>query len=818
MSDGQNLQQRILDALGAEGYTPARPRQIARMLEIMEGQHYDTFRDALRELMDEGRVALGSGGSVLLPAERLAGNELVGSYRHNQKGFGFVVPSDVDSHEDLFIPPGDQNGALTGDVVRAKIIPAGKRQGKQMYEGKILEIMQRANTQFAGTVSKVDGKWYVFPDGSAMPDPIYTPDAGSRYVTPGQKVIVEITKWPGHEDMEGEKHALMEGVISKVLGDPSDKDVDLWSVVTQYGLAGEFPEEVSRQAREVVKGFDAREEIPKRLDLTNTIICTIDPDDAKDYDDAISLTKEHDNGRVLWKLGVHIADVSHFVKPGTALDEEAYKRGNSTYFPGHVIPMLPEVLSNGVCSLQGGVPRLAKSAFIWLDEKAKPVRTAFSNSVIESKIRLRYVEAQDLIDGKDDIFHPDGNKKRSDYPQDVLALLKDMDTLAKLIQKRRKEAGQINLDLPQVELVLDEKGQVVDATEEDESFTHTLIEMFMVEANEAVARLFTRLDIPHMRRIHPGPDGEGEERLQNFVQTAGFKIPKELDRHAIQALLAKVKDTPAEFAINLAILKCISRAEYSPKMVGHFALASEHYSHFTSPIRRYADLTIHRLLDAVFAEVKPDFKKGPMPSPKPGKVKLKDVATAEELSDIGSFISYTERRSESAERELRQVKVLALLENHVGEVFKGVLTGITNFGVFIQLETYLIEGLTRFEDLMDDWWDVDTKAGVIKGKRTNTTMRIGDVVTVKIARVDLTRREMDLEVLDVLSRGKEGTGKTKQEEKGKPKNLKGGLEGGGGGGGGGGAPNWKSARSGSQKRSQRSKSRDKRKKDHRRDK
>ncbi|MEL7239009.1 MAG: RNB domain-containing ribonuclease, partial [Planctomycetota bacterium] len=349
----QQIQTRILGTLSAEGYTPQRPRQIARVLEIMEGRHYDSFRDALRELMDEGRVVLGSGGAILLPSSRLSNNELVGTYRHNQQGFGFVVPTDADSHEDLFIPPGDQNGALTGDVVRCRIIPSGRRQGKQMYEGQILEILQRANTKFAGTMSKVDGKWYVFPDGKSFTDPIYTPDAGSRYVTPGQKVVVEVTKFPGDEDSEDhsdQPHAMLEGVIVQVLGDPSEKDVDLWSVVTQFGLAGKFPDEVQQAASDAVKNFDARDEIPKRLDMTKEIICTIDPDDAKDYDDAISLTKEQDaSGKTLWKLGVHIADVSHFVKPDTPLDEEAYSRGNSTYFPGHVIPMLPEVLSNGVC-------------------------------------------------------------------------------------------------------------------------------------------------------------------------------------------------------------------------------------------------------------------------------------------------------------------------------------------------------------------------------------------------------------------------------------------------------------------------------------
>ena len=790
------LRDQILRHVESEGYAPLRPRQLARALAIVEGDEtgYGGFRSALRDLMDEGRVAAGSGGTILVPGSKLADNELVGTYRHNQKGFGFVIPTDPDSHEDLFVPPGDNAGAMTGDTVRARIIPAGERQGRQMYEGRILEVMERRNTRFAGTVSKLEGQWVVFPDGKAMTDPISVPDAGSRYVTPGQKVVVEITKF--------DERGAVEGVIAEVLGDPGDKDVDLQSVMVQYALPGDFPAEVVEAAGRASREFDPESEIPRRLDLTGELICTIDPDDAKDYDDAISLSRDDDG---TWKLGVHIADVSHFVKQGGILDEEAYKRGNSTYFPGRVIPMLPEALSNGVCSLVQGSPRLVKSAFIWIDPKTgRPVRTAFANSVINSFQRLRYVEAQDLIDGKEDIFHTDGPRKRSDYDPKLIKQLTDMNTLAKLIQKRRHADGQIVLNIPSVELDLNEQGQVVGAEEEDDSFTHTLIEMFMVEANEAVARLFTGMGVPHVRRIHPGPDGEGEERLKAFTMSAGYPVPGDLDRHAIQALLAKVRDKPEEFAVNLAILKSISRAEYSPKLVGHFALASENYSHFTSPIRRYADLMIHRLLDRFFDAEQADFKQGPLRPPRAAdKLKVAErmaqvgpVPTTEELEDAGSYISYTERRSESAERELKQVKVLALLgEKHVGDEFKGVITGIVKFGMFVQLETYLAEGLVRYEDLMDDWWDVDAKAGVIRGERTGTIMRIGDVVRCRVVRVDVPRRELDIAVFEVLSRGSKGTGKPKKDAGYRPDaRAGGGVK--------------KVSRTGGEKRDQRSRSRD----------
>ena len=797
----------ILSHVKSEGYTPQRPRQLAKALGLHDDPHYGSFRSALKDLMDHGRVIEGGQGNVLSPASDRSGDdgdEMLGSYRHNPRGFGFVVPNDPRAHGDLFIPPGRNMGALSGDVVRAKIHYRGQRDGKDSYDGEIIEVVERTHTRFAGTLARASGgpndrdTWYVEPDGTTLTDPILTPDAGGRHIKPGTKVIVEITQF-------GENGDPPVGVITEVLGQAGDKDVDLQSVIVQFNLPEDFPQHVKDAASAVVADFDAAEEKKRRLDLTGDLIVTIDPPDAKDYDDAISLVKNRDG---TWELGVHIADVSHFVKKGGPIDEEAYQRGNSTYFPGHVIPMLPEILSNGVCSLQEGVDRLAKSAFITLEVKndgtAHPVGTAFSNSVLHSAQRFRYIEAQAIIDGKDTIPHPQGDRTVGDYDPAVVQLLKDMDKVARMIQKRRKQQGQLNLDLPQIDLVLDEEGKVTGTETEDDSFTHTIIEMFMVEANEAAGRLCDKMDVAYLRRIHPGPDGEGEERLKNFVAVAGHKLPADMDRHALQALLANIKGRPEQFAINFAVLKSLSRAEYSPKKIGHFALASENYSHFTSPIRRYADLTIHRLLDAYFDAAKADFSEGPVPPPRTGhdlSAKLR-VPSQDDLVEMGRHISFTERRSESAERELRQVKVLQLLEDHVGQDYDGVVTGIVNFGIFIQISAYLVEGLCRFDELMDDWWDVDPKQGLVKGQRTGRTIRIGDVVSAKIVNVDVPKRELTLAVLDVKTRGE-----TSRPEKGKK----------------GDAPKLSEtfeadkSRTGKDRRGQRSRSRDKRKKDHRRE-
>jgi ribonuclease R len=731
----EQLSSQILSHLESRQYRPLKPRRLAKEMHLSEEHQYHNFRDALRELMHAGRVVLGAGGSVMLPAQNIRAGGIVGAYRQNRRGFGFVVPTDPAGHEDLFIAEGDNAGAITGDIVRAKITNREQRDGKVMYRGQVIEIITRSQKRFVGTLARQRNQWIVLPDGNVLTEPILTPDAAARHIKPGTKVVVELTAYPDDQTSA-------QGVITRILGRPGEKDVDLQSVIVQFNLPEEFPAACLDQARAAVDGFNAARGWPGRLDLSDQVICTIDPDDAKDYDDAISLRKL---GSGLWELGVHIADVSAFVEPGSPLDIEAKTRGNSCYFPGFVIPMLPEVLSNGVCSLQEGVPRLCKSAFITFDDDAHPVSSRFANTIIRSANRLRYREAQAIIDRADLVPHPDGARKIESYDPAVVELLGQMNTLAKRIQKRRLAAGQLVLDLPEIDLVLDDQGRVTGAQPEDQSFTHTLIEMFMVEANEAVARLLDSINVPFLRRIHPEPDVDSGSRLKHFVEVAGFRLPGNLDRAALQRLLASVKGKPQSFAINLAVLKSLTRAEYSPKVVGHYALASEHYCHFTSPIRRYADLTIHRLLDQYLAISAESGRRA-------RHVRLHDVPTEDQLVELGKHISFTERRAEDAEHELRQVKILELLQQQVGQDFPGVITGIANFGIFVQLTTWLIDGLIRYEDLMDDWWDVDERGGFIRGQRTGRRIRMGDTATVRIVRVDPARRELSLAIIQLHSR------------------------------------------------------------------
>ena len=779
------LHTKIIEHLKSADYRPQGPRGLADQMEVPDtDEHFHAFRDALKELMRAGRVVQGARGSVMLPASASTDGQILGTYRHNKRGFGFLVPSDPSGHEDLYIPEGQNGGAMTGDTVRGKITSRGQRDGKALFSGRVTEVVTRSQKRFVGSVAQVAGKWVVLPDGNTLTEPILAPDAAGRHVRPGTKVVVELTSYPG-DNPDGPNKGQATGVITDVLGAAGEKDVDLKAVIVQFNLPPAFPDEVKDQARHALDTFDADEERDARLDITDQIVCTIDPDDAKDYDDAISL-RQLTTGE--WELGVHIADVSHFVPAGSPLDLEAVGRGNSSYFPGHVIPMLPEVLSNGVCSLQEGVARLCKSAFIRYDENARPIGTKFANTVIHSRQRFRYKEAQAILDGAKVIPHPDGNRKISDYDPVVVTLLHDMEALSKRIQKRRIKAGQINLTLPETELVLDQDGKVIDAVPEDQSFTHTLIEMFMVEANEAVARLLNSLDIPFLRRTHPTPGPENQERLRTFAQVAGYKLPKDLDRHAMQALLAQAKGTPGAFAVNIAVLRSLTRAEYSPQMVGHFALASEQYCHFTSPIRRYADLTVHRLLDTYFAaraKAKRVPSKAGGAKTRAAKIDIKgEVPSYADLVDLGKKLSFTERRSDEAERELRQVKLLELLSHHIGDEFPGVVSGLTNFGVFIQLQTYLIDGLIRYENLLDDWWDVDDKVGAARGQRSGLKIAIGDACVAQVVRVDPARRELDLRVVALV--GKDGKRVEIAAIPGGGRRGSSRSNAGGGGGGGGG--------------------------------
>jgi ribonuclease R len=698
----------ILKYLAGREYRPMKMRQLARRMNIAE-EDYGTFRDAVKQLSDSGRVVLGAKSALTLPQIT---DRVVGYFRANPRGFGFVVPETPNAHGDLFIPPGANGGALTGDLVAAKVVSRGRREGKEALGGQIVEILQRGESRFVGTLRRAEGSWFVLPDGSKLSSPILLPDMPADGPAEGSKVVIEIVKYGG----QGE---LPSGVLVETLGAEGQIEVETRAVIRAHGLREDWPEEVLAEARRANATFDPAA-ADGREDLTGGTIVTIDPPDAKDFDDAVSLEPLPAEASLPgggWLLGVHIADVSYFVREGSALDQEARARTTSTYFPRRVVPMLPEVLSNGVCSLQEGQRRFCKSAFITYDAEGSVRSIRFADTVIASAQRLTYDQAQGICDGQ-----------AGGYAPAVVELVRRMEKLARLIEARRQRQGMLHLDLPEVKLVLDPAGKVIDAVPEDTAYSHTVIEMFMVEANEAAADVLVREKRPFLRRIHPDPAGEDVKQLSTFLRAAGHRVAAGLSHRDIQGLLQAVRGRPESYAVNLAILRTFEQAVYSPLQVGHFALASNNYCHFTSPIRRYPDLTVHRLLGEHIR----------------GRLASRPPEDLSELTRMGEMCSAGERRAQAAETELRQVLVLQLLETKIGQTFEGVVTGVAGFGLFVQLRRLLIEGLIRLEDLGDDWWEVDARAGCVRGQVSGRRFRIGDLMQVTVAGVDVARRQLNL--------------------------------------------------------------------------
>ncbi len=699
------LKKQILATLTRRDYTPMTARKLAQSLGV-SSDSYDTFGAAIEQMRQNSQVVIDSRKNVSLPA---MGHRVIGTFRANLRGFGFVIPLAPNAYGDLYVSPEDTAGAMNNDTVVARAVKKGHRDGQVRYSGIIIDIVERGSDRFVGTLLRHKGLWVVQPEGKGFFPSILVDDAPSSGAKENDKVVLEIVSYPT-DDMPAR------GAIVEILGQAGEYDAEIRSIIARYGLPVEFDSTCRDQAHQSVEHFKpiATEH---RIDITDEVIVTIDPPDARDFDDAISLKKDKSGH---WQLGVHIADVSHFIPQDSPLDKEARLRGNSVYLPQKVIPMLPEVLSNGICSLQPDQKRFAKSAYITYDLKGNVLGTEFDNSIICSKKRLAYLEVDAILKG-----HAEG------YPGEVVALLKDMELLARAIEKRREKNGMLHLDLPETELVYDEQGRVVDAHPADDSYPHTMIEMFMVEANEAVASLLDRFDVPFMRRIHPDPDAITQKNLGRFIKVCGLKVPRHLDRYAIQDLLSSAKNTPLSYAINMHVLRSMQKAEYSPLHIGHFALASTHYCHFTSPIRRYADLLVHRLIDC--------YVRGKL-----NKIGLDEVLAEGELIEVGKHITFTEQQAADAEKELKTVLLLQMLSERIGQDMDVVVSGLTNFGVFVQCTKFGIEGMIEPGDLGLDEWKFDERAQAVVGKWSGESVHLGQLMKVRIAAVNVAGRQLFL--------------------------------------------------------------------------
>lgn len=768
----EDLKNRIVDILFAASGREVALKAVRSELAIGSADE-EALHHAIDELISSDIIVpLDEGRSIGFNRAR---GDVIGVFTSNYRGFGFVSLLVDDKQGDIFISPSDTLDAHSGDLVVARIMAGSKRDQQLMSRsGRVLRILRRGTTRCVGTLTAATSGWVVVPDGNIFRHPLGIADISASNAAEGDKVVAEVLEFPrpGHPG---------QGVIVEVLGPRGDANVELESIKRQFDLPGDFPAVVRDAAAKAAREFKPGA-VKGREDLSDRLIITIDPDDARDFDDAISLdilppsataddplhhlapsTESDKPGPSVFELGVHIADVGAFVPVQSAMDIEARLRGNSIYFPRHVIPMLPEVLSNGVCSLQENQPRLTKSAFIRYDAQGRVTGTRFASTIMVSKKRLTYRQAQAIIDhatGQGPVY----SRGLLDSPPDpslpevsdqVRDLLLNMDQLARLIRQRRLDQGMIVLDLPEVELVLDSLGQVIDAHPEDDSFTHKIIEMFMVEANEAVARFLTAQGLPVLRRIHPEPDVELTDGVRRFLTAAGGKVPRRLDRRLIAELLDSVRGTPIAYAVNLSVLKTFSTAQYSPEPLGHYALGSDNYAHFTSPIRRYADLVIHRTLDAVLRpggrKAKPRSTGVPVPAIPAVSLMprvLTDVPDAATLEHLATHLSITERRAQDAERELRAVKVLQLLSTHVGDIIDGVITGVAAWGIFVQSSRFLVEGTIRVSDLPDDYWIFEDGRSCLRGRRTGRRLSLGDEVKVQILAVNIPARRMDLRLME----------------------------------------------------------------------
>jgi ribonuclease R len=807
---------RLLTHISHERYTPANVAQIIDDLSIDDPP---VFRQELAEIAEQGLVRLNDQGMVSLPSLGDGSQVIEGEFRGTTKGFGFIR-TDIKIREgDLFIPPHATGGALTGDRVKVGVVRDKRRgrggSGDKQFSGEVIEILDRKIVSFTGTIEKRGTDFVVIPDARELGGvPVVVRDAEAKYAGPGDKVVFEMTEYP-------EDNILGEGVIVRVLGEAGLPDVETQSTIAAYGLpSNEFPEDCVQHARDATREFDeaiekfkAEGSLEGRLDLTGDFVCTIDPPDAKDYDDAISIKRLPKSDGGGWELSVHIADVAHFIPTETALDLEAADRANSVYLPRLVIPMLPEVLSNGICSLQEGVERFSKTAIIRYNERGEVISQGAASTIIFSRKRMTYLEAQALIDG--DLEEAKKHAKTdTPHSEELIEVVREMNRLAKAIEKRRHKEGMITLELPDAELIFDDNGHVVDAEPEDDAYTHRLIEMFMVEANEVLGRLFERLEVPLLRRIHAEPVPGEKEDMQKSAMVAGFKVPASPTREELQGLLDATRGTPAARAVHMAVLRTLTKAEYSPALIGHYALASKAYAHFTSPIRRYPDLTVHRAL-AVFLSLTENGEKLPKSDDEfrflGKKMKKRDDCPSEEtLTDIGRHSTDREKNAESAERDLRKFLILQLLSKKIGETFPAVVTGVNARGLFVQIDKFVVDGFIKTTDLpmpqggKPPRWGLDGKSGALVDANSGRSYNVGHMTTISILHVDLLKRQLELTIADTDDRS---AGKNKMPT----------LNIGGGGGLGASDGAGFQQRTGGQRRAAKSKRRDKGKADHRAD-
>jgi len=698
---------RILNFIKSDDYKAAKRADICFLLQVPKEERPD-FDKVIDELVKDGEIIETKKGKIMLPKDL---GLTMATFSATAKGFGFARALDSND-DDIYIPEDAVNGAMHKDKVLVRI--TAEPCGTKKAQGEVVRVIERARSEIVGTFEQGNGFGFVVCDDHRTPD-IFIPKGNTKGAVDGSKVAVKITKMvPGNRSPEGE--------VVDVLGHKDDPGVDILSIIRQFALPGDYPQEVYDQAEKLPEEI-SQAEIDGREDFRGHVIFTIDGDDSKDFDDAVGLDIL-ENGN--FQLGVHIADVTHYVTENSPLDKEAYKRATSFYLVDRVIPMIPHRLSNGICSLNPDADRLTVSCIMEIDRSGEVLNHRIVKSVIHSNCRMTYTKVNNVIEKNDPA-------QMTEYAQFV-PILRDMDKLRVILNNKRKKRGSVNFDFPEAKITLDENGKPLEIKPYERNSATNLIEEFMLVCNETVAEDYFWREIPFVYRNHEAPDESKIDAMKKMITTFGyhFKGQNELHPKEIQQLLEKTTGSKYEHIISRIVLRSMKQAKYQPENLGHFGLAAKYYCHFTSPIRRYPDLQIQRI-------IKEDME-GALNE---GRIKKYNHT----LGEVAAHCSMMERVADDAERETDRLKMAEYMKGHIGEEFDGVISGVTGWGIYVELPN-TVEGMVALNEISDDYYNYDDNSLRVVGKHTGKVYMLGDSVRVKVIRADADLRTIDFMFVD----------------------------------------------------------------------
>ena len=698
-----NFKEKILAFMKEEAYKPLTFQELLKEFEI-EGKMKKELLIALNELEDEGKIIFTRTERYGVPEKM---NLIIGILEGHQKGYAFLRPDDKNL-KDFFISPVDMNGAMHGD--RVIVRPMKVSEEVKSPEGKVIRIIERANQFVIGTFQKSRHFGFVVPDDKRIAFDIFVPREEFNNAEANNKVSVKITEWP-------DQRKNPEGKIVEVIGDIEDTKTHIEAVLLSKKVRQVFPEDVIKEAIRVSEDGIHEQELKRRKDLRDLPIITIDGSDAKDLDDAVYAEKINENE---YKLGVHIADVTHYVKEDRKIDKEALKRATSIYISDRVIPMLPKELSNGVCSLNPGEDKLTLSVEMIINSEGKVIDYTIFESILNNRYRMTYDDVTDILENNDE-------ELKAKY-KEIVPMLKTMEELSLILRKKRDVRGAIDFEFPETKIITDETGKAIDVTKYERKTSNKIIEEFMLVCNETVAEHYYWLNMPFVYRIHEDPDEEKMYEFSKFIHNLGYTLKgNEIHPRELQQLLIKIKNTKEESLINNMMLRSLRKAIYSPDASGHFGLAAKYYCHFTSPIRRYPDLQIHRIIKGQL--------KGMYSESDLNKLVERTAMVAEQSSKM-------ERIADEVERDTDKIKIAEFMSDKINEEYEGVISGVTSFGIFVQLEN-TVEGLVHISNMVDDYYIYDNERKELFGQGSNKVFKIGDSVKIRVAKVSIPKAEID---------------------------------------------------------------------------